>query len=97
MKDWKEIKLKFKPADDILPWMRDDEVFDVSNILCYPLFDKIRIVCRVVIVQQYNIPVIVMLRDIRQNTLIKKLGVSFFGQAIDNKKLSQTMETETKY
>jgi hypothetical protein len=77
--------------------MRDDKVFDVSNILCYPLFDKIRIVRRVVIMQQYNIPVIVMLRDIRQNTLIQKLSVSFFGQAIDSKKLSQTMEAETKY
>jgi hypothetical protein len=50
-----------------------------------------------VVVQQQNIAVIVVLIDVRQNTLFQKVSVSLFGKAINDKKLSQTMETKAKY
>ncbi len=77
--------------------MGNNKVFDIPNIGCYPLLYEIGIVCRMVVVQQQNIAVIVVLIDVRQNTLFQKVSVSLFGKAINNKKLSQTMETKAKY
>ncbi len=77
--------------------MRNNKVFDIPNIGSYPLLHEIGIVCRMVVMQQQNIAVIVVLIDVRQNILFQKVSVSLFGKAINNKKLSQTMETKAMY
>lgn len=75
--------------------MRNDEVFNSSNICVNPVADKIWFVDWMVIVEQIHLSVIIVLLNIRQNFQLKKLSISFSVSALQNVEFSQSMKTET--
>jgi hypothetical protein len=72
--------------------MWNNKVLNSTNIFVDPIFDKIRFMGCMIVVEKHNITIIEMLRDIRHQIFLEEIGVCLLIQSFNYTERPQAMK-----
>jgi len=72
--------------------MWNNKVLNSTNIFVDPIFDKIRCMGWMIVVEKHNISIIEMLRDVRHQIFLEEIGVSLLIQSFSYTERPQAMK-----
>jgi hypothetical protein len=72
--------------------MWNNKVLNSTNIFVDPIFDKIRCMGCMIVVEKHNIAIIEMLRDVRHQIFLEGIGVCLLIQSFNYTERPQAMK-----